>query len=461
MALEEAFPELEKEAARARSKRSPGSGRALDGSSGLIRRALQRARASGTLDPEAAPDKERPAKRARKPQEVVLDVSGRLCRTRRDVLWALGPSDFFQTELEDFASQEPPVLGCPEAAFEELHRAMALAHKDLQAGVRALRGSLEGSHDRALAELLDFLGLGWLHGTPLEVPAGLAGRSTMWIERLKALTSGGVLRHLAGRSLLPHCFEDFPPRRPPEPGAIHVARETQWARSLSREQAVAQVLALPSSPWSHEAGGIGPKGCYQPNTLRDGDRLVFDVGPGRFLQLRGLALGLSAMERADEEVRLQLEVAGGPKAGAPLELSGKVRHREHGFAADSAGGWTMAPQTCSVLLLEVEGSPLVARMFAVSCKVPTGGTLGLYHAELFGRLLEAPAELQAACGSAKSFAFDHTSSLHCCQSQDRFYPEELAFLRPYGLLDPALEGELEELEWQDAEAGQDYDDYGF
>lgn len=487
------FPELEREAARARFERSPESGRSLDRSSALLRRALERARAlgpgaaaggaqgtsaaahteaqealaevSGRLLPAKRPGPAQsggigqPTAKRTPPEEVILDVSGRLCRTRRDVLSALGPSPFLEAELEDFGGggqQEPIVLGCPEEAFEELHHALASAHRDLQAGLRSICLGLAGPSGPNLGELLDFFGMGWLRGRQHTLPASLATTKGMiWIERLKELTRGGVLRHLADRSLLLCSFEDtMACGKRPEPGMIHVVRETKWARVLSKEQAVAQVLGLPLHPWS--AGcSAGPKGCFQPNVLRDGDRLIFDVGRRRFLHLEGLVLGLTAMER-DEEVSVRLEVAGNSESKSSCETSRQIRYREHAFAEDSAGGWTMAPQTCSALVVDVKNasSPLVGRMFAVTCTIAGGGTLGFYHAELFGRCFEAPAGFKAAEGTAKPFAFDHISTLHCCQSQDCFYPEELGFLRSFGLLDPALQQELDELEWDDYDAGE-------
>jgi len=95
-------------------------------------------------------------------------------------------------------------------------------------------------------------------------------------------------------------------------------------------------------------------------------------------------------------------------------------------------------------------------MFAATCNISNKSTLAIYHAELFGRLLEAPADFAAAHGTTKPFAIDLVSKLHCVQCQDRYYPEELGFLRSFGLLDPALEQELDELEWDDHNDGDDY-----
>mmetsp|Transcript_15180 Transcript_15180/g.43382 ORF Transcript_15180/g.43382 Transcript_15180/m.43382 type:complete len:473 (-) Transcript_15180:40-1458(-) len=471
----DAFPELEREQSQ--------NGQMPDRSSQLIRSALQRARKvdprliSSVRKPSQRHDEEgrgprgvcgqpknksraqqgdtqAPAPKRARPEQVTLDVSGRLCHTRRDVLSAFGPSSFFDAELEDFHTEEPIVLGCSESAFEELHAALALARKDVQAGLRALRDSLAGRSREDLSELIDFLGLQWLHGTPLKSPPDLGGQEVLLIARLKHLTSTGVLRQLADRSLLPNGFGGPAASAAGERGMVSVARETAWACSLSKEQGIAQVLCLPSAPVSPESAR-GQRGYFRPNVLRDGDRLVFDVGQSRFVHVECLVLGLAAMEGKDEQVRIRLEASGDDGARPACEATGRVRHREHCVESDAHGGWTMAPQTCSVLQVKADGvgEPLVGRVFAAKCEVVGGGTLGLYHAELFGYLLEAPPEMRSSKEPAAPFAFDHRSTLHCSQSQDRFYPEELDFLRSFGLLDATMEQELDELGWDDYDQG--------
>jgi len=173
-------------------------------------------------------------------------------------------------------------------------------------------GGLEGPCGSALGELLDFLGLSWLQGKLYNLPPGLfASTGALRIESMKTRLKGGVLRQLADRNLLPSDFEGRNRQR--EYGMVHFARESKWARSLSEEQAVTQVLSLASTPWSPQGYTTGPKGCFQPNVLRDGDRLVFDVGPGRFLVFEALVLCISAME---QEANITVRLGAGSTKGA-------------------------------------------------------------------------------------------------------------------------------------------------
>jgi len=438
----------------------------------LLRRVLDRAQtvAPPTLSPPR-PQKRvaesssqhaiPPSTRRKHSQEslVTLDVSGTFCKVNRDLLFALGPSSFFQAELEDFGSTHEPIslLGCHKDAFEELQHALVAAQENLESGIQAIVLGLDGPCGSAVGELLDFIGLSWLQGERYKLPPGLSASSNVLrIENVKTRFEGGVLRQLADRNLL---LRDFEGRKPWEHGMVHFARESKWAKSLSEEQAVTQVLSLASKPWSPRDSAMGPKGCFQPNVLRDGDRLVFDVGPGRFLVLEALVLCISAMEQEEHiTVRVRAGNIKGAAAASLPDVRAPVRYRDHYFSADPAGGWTMPPQTCSVVVITSPDTcaPLVGRMFVAACSIANKSTLAIYHAELFGRLLKAPADFAAAHGAAKPFAIDVTSRIHCVQSQDPCYPEELAFLRSFGLLDPASEQELDELDWHDYNNGDDY-----
>merc|ERR1712241_871800 len=98
----------------------------------------------------------------------------------------------------------------------------------------------------------------------------------------------------------------------------------------------------------------------------------------------------------EQEANITLRVGAGTMKGAAAasfcDVSASVKYREHYFSADPAGGWTMPPQTCSVVTITSQDTcaPLVGRMFAATCNISNKSTLAIYHAELFGRLLEAP-----------------------------------------------------------------------
>merc|ERR1739848_656447 len=98
------------------------------------------------------------------------------------------------------------------------------------------------------------------------------------------------------------------------------------------------------------------------------------------------------------------------------------------------GGCAGPPQTCSVLVLEAREAeatlPLVGRLFAVKFSINGArdgddSALSLYHAELFGDLLEMPAELGLPQDTVPPYTFDTVSSNRCSQYPGRFYLEEL------------------------------------
>ena len=86
------------------------------------------------------------------------------------------------------------------------------------------------------------------------------------------------------------------------------------------EGSVATVRSLQESPWDDgDRYEYGTGGCFQPTAvLKDGDRLVFDLGKGRALHLEQLVLGLAAMDGKPEEVQLLVETAESFGAGAEM-----------------------------------------------------------------------------------------------------------------------------------------------
>eukprot|EP00928_Gymnodinium_smaydae_P039379 TRINITY_DN26916_c0_g1_i2.p1 TRINITY_DN26916_c0_g1~~TRINITY_DN26916_c0_g1_i2.p1 ORF type:complete len:294 (+),score=65.09 TRINITY_DN26916_c0_g1_i2:711-1592(+) len=287
---------------------------------------------------------------------------------------------------------------------------------------------------------------------------------------------------------------------------------TTWARSLADDAAaIVQLLDLRAAPCRE-------LGCYQPRIIRDGDRLVFDVGATHLVRLDCLLLGLAAIpearseaEAADEDsedpprlgVQVVVELVGtGSRrtlsaCSRPKHLrpggagSGRwcssilVPYRRHEVLQDAAGGWSVPPQTCAAVLLDTstaadlhsdggdddigagfDGSRqsylLVDRVFEVTLRF-AGGALALYHAELFGDLLELPPELANGSSSADfSLGCIGRGTLRC---EEPYYLEELQLLRHLGLLDRGLERKLAEQEgyadWDPEDGDEDaVDEYG-
>lgn len=456
-------------AAAKKRLRAPESDMVSSAADRLMRRVI--ARASQDNDPQDDS--------ARTDEQVSIDASGVHFEAQWPVLRSLGRGLW-----EDFcAGPAEVVLSDPPEVFAALHKVLLLARDDVFRGICALRRSLADAEGTALSELLDSLGLAWTFGGRVhQAPSLLKPGSVISILELKSACSNGVLRHFANACSLPDGGSAFGKRGLPPRGVVRVARETAWARSLSDEAftgevgaPVMQLLDLALEPYS---GPYGPQGCFQPYVLRDGDRMIFDLGPGRWLHLHTIVLGLAVIEGGNDELRFQIATAGSAAEGcarrssAARRFSCLVRYRKHALEPHPKGGRSVAPpQLCTTVMLDMGAAaaapsnaiadPLVDQIFAMTLHVPNRAPVGLYHAELFGELLSPPPELLGmggATGATSSgsstrppFSCAHRGGLSAVRCQEPRYLEELQLLEQLGLLDRGMKRQMEALSYTGSE----------
>lgn len=394
-------------------------------------------------------------------QRVVINTGGKCVEITRRRLGALGKG--FLTEQPE--GKDEIFLDFPSDTFDTLHGALVLARNDLDKALRVLHAEFEGRRGPVLAELLEYLGLGWVKGITVQPPLGeksisvqrdttfsmtqvqtMFGQVSVPLPSPEAVDacstsrdlSKGILVMLASKGVLPFRFDRY-----------------DQNVEMAKEQPSHEVIycTVEHDFWEevHDDPDDGPPGfslesrcesriisfggtCIEHNNVSkahpaqsdrdDYVRFIFDVGKGRLVLLQGVAISLCAYGASyDVDIQVKAEMlsdfsqTGSVDKQAPLEISGQVRpcHDPASYPHINHCGrpskfWVPVPWGGA------HGQhSMLSRMFALSIKSRSTAkhalsVLVLRQFELYGKVIEVPEDLRQ--GERDHFSFD-ADSLAC------------------------------------------------